>query len=86
MLDATRKWDYPPISLPQRNYMEKAQSIWEELGLPELKLKSPWFGINLGSWSQEDVEDAQRAIQGEHYLTGKIREGKRVTLKKPDKK
>ena len=86
LIDATCKWAYPPTSLPQRPFMEKAQSIWEELGLPELKLKSPWFGINLGSWRPEDIEDAQRALQGEHYATGKIREGQRVTLKKPDKK
>ena len=66
--------------------MEKAQSIWEELGLPELKLKSPWHGINLGSWSQEDIDDAERALRGKHYETGKIREEQRVTLKKADKK
>ncbi|HEX9879553.1 MAG TPA: UbiD family decarboxylase [Candidatus Binatia bacterium] len=86
LIDATCKWAYPPTSLPQRPFMEKARSIWEELGLPELKLKSPWFGTNLGSWSQEDIDDAERALQGKHYETGSIREGQRVTLKKTDKK
>jgi len=86
LIDATCKWAYPPTSLPQRPFMEKAQSIWEKLGLPELKLKSPWFGINLGSWRPEDIEDAQRAMKGEHYRTGEIREGQRVKLKNPNEK
>jgi 4-hydroxy-3-polyprenylbenzoate decarboxylase len=86
LIDATCKWEYPPTSLPKREFMERAQSIWKELGLPELELKSPWFGYNLGSWSEEDEEDAERAMRGEHYLTGKVREGQRVKLDRGQKK
>ena len=37
LIDATLKEDFPPISLPKREYMERAKVIWEELGLPKLK-------------------------------------------------
>jgi 4-hydroxy-3-polyprenylbenzoate decarboxylase len=86
LIDATRKWNYPPTSLPERAYMEKAQSLWRELELPPLQLKSPWFGYNLGSWSEEDAADAARAVRGEHYRTGELREQQRVRLEKPEKK
>jgi UbiD family decarboxylase len=73
LIDATRKWDYPPVSLPRREFMDKAQAIWRELKLPPLELKKPWFGYNLGSWSEEDQADAERALRGEHYATGDLR-------------
>src|SRR6266699_1069946 len=40
LIDATMKEDFPPISLPKREYMERAKEIWEELGLPKLKPES----------------------------------------------
>ncbi len=86
LIDATRKWNYPPTSLPEKQYMEKAQSLWRELELPALKLKSPWFGYNLGSWSEEDAADAARALRGEHYRMGKLRDQQRVRLAKGDKR
>jgi 4-hydroxy-3-polyprenylbenzoate decarboxylase len=85
LIDATCKWDYPPISLPREEFMERAKTIWDELGLPALKLKKPWFGYNLGSWSEEDQADAERALRGEHYATGEIRKAQRVRLKKEEK-
>lgn len=85
LIDATCKWEYPPTSLPKREYMVHAQDMWKELGLPELELKAPWFGYNLGSWSEEDVQDAERAVRGEHLITGEIRRNQRVSLKKEDK-
>src|SRR5256712_5728384 len=48
LIDATMKEDFPPISLPKREYMERAREIWEELGLPKLKPQAPWFGYTLG--------------------------------------
>ncbi|MCL5957893.1 MAG: UbiD family decarboxylase, partial [Chloroflexi bacterium] len=39
LIDATRKWDYPPISLPKQHFMERAIQLWEGEGLPKLKLK-----------------------------------------------
>jgi UbiD family decarboxylase len=70
LIDATRKWPYPPLSLPKREYMEKALGLWNELGLPELHLKEPWFGYPLGYWTEEQVEEANLAVQGRYYETG----------------
>lgn len=70
LLDATRKWAYPPVSLPRREFMERALEIWREEGLPEPDLKEPWFGYPLGCWNQEDEEEARLAVKGEHYITG----------------
>lgn len=44
------KWPYPPVSLPNREYMENARAIWQELGLPALTPRTPWFGYELGYW------------------------------------
>ena len=83
LIDATRQWKYPPTSLPRKEYMETALATWQELGLPALKVKNPWFGHNFGVWNEEDVEDAERALRGEHYKTGELREKQRVRLQKP---
>jgi 4-hydroxy-3-polyprenylbenzoate decarboxylase len=66
LIDATLKEDFPPISLPKREYMERAKLIWEELGLPKLKPESPWFGYSLGEWSPEFDEAALRATRGDY--------------------
>jgi 4-hydroxy-3-polyprenylbenzoate decarboxylase len=66
LIDATLKEDFPPISLPKREYMENAKKIWEELGLPKLKPESPWFGYSLGEWSQEFDAMAARATAGDY--------------------
>ena len=70
LIDATLKENFPPISLPKREYMERAKVIWEELGLPKLKPESPWFGYSLGEWSAEFDEAAARAARGEYLTTG----------------
>ncbi len=70
--DATLKEDFPPVSLPKREFMERAKVIWEELGLPDLKPESPWFGYSLGDWSEEFERAAQLAVKGESAETGKI--------------
>jgi len=70
MINATRKWDYPPVSLPKREFMEKAKQLWEEEGLPPLTPKVPWYGYSLGYWTEEDEEEAELALKGEHYTTG----------------
>jgi hypothetical protein len=54
--------------------------------LPPLQLKSPSFGYNLGSWSEEDAADAARAVRGEHCRTGELREQQRVRLEKTEKR
>jgi 4-hydroxy-3-polyprenylbenzoate decarboxylase len=71
LIDATMKEDFPPISLPKREYMECAKTIWEELGLPKLKPESPWFGYSLGEWSDELERAAELAVRGDYFETGK---------------
>ena len=66
MIDATRKWPYPPVALPAKQYMEAAKEKWEKLGLPPLQPKMPWYGYSLGYWSDEDRENAEAAVRGEH--------------------
>ncbi|MDP2646886.1 MAG: UbiD family decarboxylase [Desulfobacterales bacterium] len=82
LIDATRKWDYPPVSLPTKELMERAKKIWEEEGLPPLTPKKPWYGYPLGYWKDEDQEDAERALRGEHYLTGEKHARNRVKPRK----
>ena len=66
MIDATRKWPYPPVALPARPYMEAARAKWEKLGLPPLKPKMPWYGYSLEQWSEEDEENAESAVRGDY--------------------
>jgi len=77
LIDATLKENFPPISLPKREFMERAKVIWEELGLPKLKPESPWFGYSLGEWSPELDEAAKRATRGDYFETGKQLEKRR---------
>jgi hypothetical protein len=79
MIDATRKWDYPPTSLPPQDIMLRARSIWEELRLPKLAPKQPWYGYPLGPWPEECDRDAAAAINGRYLETGE----KRKSTRKP---
>lgn len=72
LIDATMKWPYPPVSLPKREFMDEALRLWQEEGLPELNLKEPWWGYNLGYWRPEEDERAEMATRGEYYRTGEI--------------
>ena len=71
LINATTKWDYPPVSLPRREFMEGAIRIWEEEGLPKLTMVKPWYGYSLGFWTKEFEEEAELALKGEYYETGK---------------
>jgi 4-hydroxy-3-polyprenylbenzoate decarboxylase len=70
LIDATTKAAFPPISLPAREYMERARYLWNQLELPTLDLKSPWFGYSLGLWTAEAQEEAKLAEEGRHFETG----------------
>jgi UbiD family decarboxylase len=59
LIDATRKWPYPPLSLPRRDYMEHAKELWEKFGLPPLTPRIPWHGESMGHWP----EDARRLVE-----------------------
>jgi 4-hydroxy-3-polyprenylbenzoate decarboxylase len=81
LIDATMKEPFPPISLPKREYMERAKAIWEELGLPPLKPEAPWYGYSLGEWPDELEHAAELAVQGDYFETGKrLAERRRTDL------
>ncbi len=80
LIDATRKWPYPPISLPRKEFMVRARELWQELGLPKLADAGTWFGYELGDWSDEDREEAELALQGKHYDVGEKAAKKRVPV------
>lgn len=71
LIDATRKWHYPPVSLPLREHMERAMGIWADAGLPQLQPRQPWFGYTLGPWPEEYMEDAREAAQGRYLEIGR---------------
>jgi 4-hydroxy-3-polyprenylbenzoate decarboxylase len=71
LIDATQKEPDPPVSLPKREFMEHARTIWEELGLPKLKPQSPWYGYSLGDWDAVWDTYAERAVTGKWEETGK---------------
>jgi len=83
LMDATRKWPYPPVSLPRRDYMEHARELWNKLGLPELKPREPWHGVSLGHWHENEAtlvrlweegreEEAARILLDRKPPTGKL--------------
>ncbi|MFC1815345.1 UbiD family decarboxylase, partial [Thermodesulfobacteriota bacterium] len=70
LIDATLKQPFPPVALPKKEYMENAVAIWNELELPTLSLKKPWYGYSLGDWNAELEEEAEIAVKGDYYITG----------------
>lgn len=70
LLNATLKWPYPPISLPKKEFMERALQIWKEEKLPPVKLQEPWCGYSLGFWTDEEEQDAALAIRGDYQAVG----------------
>ena len=82
LMNGTIKWPYPPISLPRREFMERAMAIWKEEGLPPLKLVEPVWGLDLGYWSEADKQKAEWALKGEYYRTGEMQAKTRKRLKK----
>jgi UbiD family decarboxylase len=77
LINAMLKRPYPPISLPAKEFMEKAKLIWEELNLPALKPEMPWYGYSLGQWPEEFQIEADRAVKSEYWTTGEIINQKR---------
>jgi len=71
LIDATQKEPDPPISLPKREFMERARTIWQELGLPTLTPRAPWYGYSLGDWDAVWDTYAARAVEGKWEETGK---------------
>lgn len=64
LIDATLKGTMPPLALPTREHMERAQAIWKELGLPPLTIRPPWHGYSLGDWNDVWDHFARNAVAG----------------------
>jgi 4-hydroxy-3-polyprenylbenzoate decarboxylase len=77
LINATRKWDYPPVALPKREFMERAKEIWEAEGLPTLTPRVPWHGYELGYWPEKYAEAARMNLAGELYKLGEMRKAER---------
>jgi len=50
--------------------MERAQTLWRELGLPAITLRPPWYGYSLGDWSETWELYACNAVAGEWQKNG----------------
>jgi UbiD family decarboxylase len=71
LIDATAKGPMPPLALPRKEYMERAEQLWAELKLPPITLKAPWHGYTLGDWIERWDVYAARAVDGTWEETGK---------------
>jgi 4-hydroxy-3-polyprenylbenzoate decarboxylase len=71
LLNAVRKWAYPPVGLPAKEHMEKALKLWSRHDdLPKPKLREPWYGYSLGNWREEDAENARLIAEGKYLELG----------------
>jgi 4-hydroxy-3-polyprenylbenzoate decarboxylase len=70
LIDATLKHPMSPLALPAREHMERAQTIWKELGLPPLSVRPPWHGYSLGDWNDTWDLFAHNAVAGEWEKNG----------------
>ncbi|HVX76106.1 MAG TPA: UbiD family decarboxylase [Bradyrhizobium sp.] len=64
LIDATLKYPMAPLALPARQFMERALTLWKELDLPPLTVRSPWHGYSLGDWTEAWEEFARNAVAG----------------------
>jgi UbiD family decarboxylase len=71
LINAVLRETFSPIAMPKREYMENARKIWEELGLPRLTPVMPWYGYDLGEWNEHLEHQAQLAVRGDYWETGK---------------
>jgi 4-hydroxy-3-polyprenylbenzoate decarboxylase len=60
--------------------MDEAINIWQKLGLPELDLQEPWYGYDLGFWSEENEMEAKLAVAGDHYASGEVNAQRRKPI------
>jgi 4-hydroxy-3-polyprenylbenzoate decarboxylase len=60
-----------PLALPKKEFMERAQALWAELGLPPISVKQPWHGYSLGDWTERWDTWAERAVSGKWEETGR---------------
>jgi UbiD family decarboxylase len=84
LIDATRKGPMPPLALPKKEFMERAQALWAKLDLPPIALKAPWHGYPLGDWIDRWDTYAERAVSGAWEETGKETLARQRTGLKPE--
>jgi len=53
------------VALPKRYYMERAKTIWNELGFPPLKPREPLYGRDLGLWPEQYGRQAEIGETGD---------------------
>lgn len=71
VINATRKYPYPPLALPRKEFMEKALQIWgRQADLPAPELREPWFGYELGFWTEEMQRFADMIVAGQYLRVG----------------
>ena len=72
LIDATAAGPYPPVALPRREFMERALEIWEsQPDLPEPRMRTPWYGYELGFWGAEEQELADLMVAGDYKEVGR---------------
>jgi 4-hydroxy-3-polyprenylbenzoate decarboxylase len=71
LIDATRKHDLPPLALPREEFMMRAKQIWDELDLPPLRPRPPWFGYSMGDWNETWEAFARAAVEGRWLENGR---------------
>jgi len=82
IINATRKWAYPPVALPKREYMERALDIWNQHpDLPTPRLRQPWYGYTLGYWDDELQRYADLMIRGEYRELGEEMRGRQEPIR-----
>jgi 4-hydroxy-3-polyprenylbenzoate decarboxylase len=59
-----------PLALPGKVFMERAQVLWNELGLAPLKLQQPWHGYSLGDWTERWTQFAHNGVSGAWAANG----------------
>ena len=76
LINATLRFNLPPVSLPKKEYMERALALWESIAVkhnfPAVRLEQPWHGyvITESEWTDEFEDEARLAVEGRYYETG----------------
>ena len=70
LIDATLKHAAPPLALPEREFMERARAIWDELGPAAAHAAAAWHGYSLGDWAEDwDISPTRRRGEWEQNGT-----------------
>jgi 4-hydroxy-3-polyprenylbenzoate decarboxylase len=72
LINAVLKHDMAPLALPKREFMEHARDLWEnKFKLGKLTPEAPWFGYSMGAWNEALDREADLAVKGEYWETGR---------------